>query len=199
MKKKSILILLLVNFLFACETQQKEKTAEEKKDSLVTAADPIRSAMSFLNDYNALEQLFSNDNWMIPAKKDTNYFYFSRLGNFQVKTYEYILSKGDSSKVKQGLIQTEGDKITWTFNNQQLVLVNATKAIATWSVVGADSLTYTFQRLDNNSASIVYPDKKKLVLKKLLPISLFLVRTRYDFANGTHYAFDTTQFNRKGR
>jgi hypothetical protein len=199
MKRRTILLLLLMNLIFACETQE-EKKAEKQKDTAAAKAESVtRPVQSFMNDYNSLEQLFTNDNWLLANKKDSSYFYFSRLGNFQVNTYTYKLIKGDSTKVKHGAIQTEGDKITWNFNDQKLWLVSASNIKAAWSVDGSDSTAYEFMRLDNNFLRITYPDKKQVIMKKMLPFSLFLVRSRYDFTNGTKYAFDTAQFNKKGR
>ncbi|MES2372483.1 MAG: hypothetical protein V4557_07885 [Bacteroidota bacterium] len=199
MKIRITLLLLLMNLIFACGTRE-EKKSEEQKDTTVAKAEVVtRPVQSFMNDYNALEQLFTNDNWLLADKKDSSYFYFSRLGNFQVNTYEYKLIKGDSAKVKNGAIQTLGNKITWNFNNQKLYLLSASNVKTAWSVDGSDSTAYEFMRLDNNFLRITYPDKKQVTMKKMLPFSLFLVRSRYDFTNGTRYAFDTTQFNKKGR
>lgn len=199
MKRRIVLLLLLMNLIFACGTQE-EKKSEELKDTTAAKAEVVtRPVQSFMNDYNALEQLFTNDNWLLADKKDSSYFYFSRLGNFKVNTYEYKLIKGDSAKVKHGAIETLGDKITWNFNNQKLYLVSASNVKAAWSVDGSDSTAYEFMRLDNSFLRITYPDKKRVTMKKMLPFSLFLVRSRYDFTNGTKYAFDTTQFNKKGR
>ncbi|MES2330056.1 MAG: hypothetical protein V4539_10670 [Bacteroidota bacterium] len=200
MKRRVTFLLVLVNFVFACGTQDEKKAEEQKKDTTVkTEAVVTRPPQSFLNDYNALEQLFTNDNWLLINKKDSSYFYFSRLGNFQVNTYEYNLEKGDSAKVKHRLMQTEGDQVTWTFNNQKLILFSASDVRTVWTVAGADSTNYEFMRLDKNNLRITYPDRKQIVAKKMLPFSLFLVRSRYDFSNGTRYTFDTTQFNKKGR
>jgi hypothetical protein len=197
--KKIIAVLLLMNLVFACGTHEK-KNAEEQRDTIAVKPEAVtRSVQSFMNDYNAFEQLFTNDNWLLADKKDSSYFYFSRLENFKVNTYEYKLINGDSAKVQRGTIQTEGDKITWFFNNQKLYLISAGNIKAAWSVDGSDSAAYEFMRLDNNFLRITYPGRKQVTMKKMLPFSLFLVRSRYDFANGTRYAFDTTQFNKKGR
>lgn len=189
--------LLLLVFLFACQTQQKEKVTDEKKETTVKASESIRSNMSFLNDFNALEDVFGNENWLIEDKKDSSYFYFSRLGSFKVNTYTYKLVKGDSAKVIYGSMLQEGNSLIWNFNNQKLQVTSATRGRIVWSVIGADSLQYEFLRLDNNQISLTYPDKEKVFLRKTLPFSLFLVRARYDYVNGTKYAFDSTLFNKK--
>ncbi|MBI2283336.1 MAG: hypothetical protein HYU71_06490 [Bacteroidetes bacterium] len=184
--------------LAACQGGNQEEKAEENKAAdTVKMAESIRTNLSYLNDYNALEQLFSNDNWLIPGTRDSSYLYVSRLGNYVVKTYAYQLVKGDSAHVQHADVKTENDQLVWQFNGQKLYLTSATRARAVFAVVGADSLQYEFVRLDDNKISLTYPDKKKVVMKKMLQFSLFLARSRYDFTNGTKYAFDTTQFNKK--
>lgn len=184
--------------LAACQGgNQEEKTVENPTADTVKMAESIRTNLSYLNDYNALEQLFSNDNWLIPGPKDSSYLYVSRLGNYVVKTYAYQLVKGDSAHVQHADVKTENDQLVWEFNGQKLQLASATRARAVFAVAGADSLQYEFVRLDDNKIALTYPDKKKVVMKKMLQFSLFLARSHYDFANGTKYAFDTTQFNRK--
>lgn len=184
--------------LAACQGgNQDKKTEENKAADTVQMAESIRTNLSYLNDYNALEQLFSNDNWLIPGPKDSSYLYVSRLGNYAVKTYAYQLVKGDSAHVQHAAVQMEKDQLVWQFNGQKLYLTSATRARAVFAVAGADSLQYEFVRLDDNKIGLTYPDKRKVVMKKTLQFSLFLTRSRYDFVNGTKYAFDTTQFNRK--
>jgi len=40
-------------------------------------------------------------------------------------------------------------------------------------------------------------NEKQVNLTKTIHISTFLARSFYDFKNGTHYAFDTSNFTRK--
>lgn len=184
--------------LAACQGgNREEKTEENQVADTVKMAESIRTNLSYLNDYNALEQLFSNDNWLIPGGKDSSYLYVSRLGNYVVKTYAYQLVKGDSAHVQHADVRTENDQLVWQFNGQKLYLTSATRARAVFAVAGADSLQYEFVRLDDNKIALTYPDKKKVVMKKMLQFSLFLARSRYDFTNGTKFAFDTAQFSRK--
>ncbi len=192
-------IIVSIFFICACQSQNKEAEKEETPviDTVATVIEK-RSTTSLLYDLKALEAVFTNDNWLIAnAKKDSSYFYFSRLGDFTVNTYEYVLSKGDSSGVKKSNMLIKDDKVIWHFNNQDLYLENASSARAVWKVAGNDSLQYVFLRANNNEINLTYPDKTKRVMKKILPFSLFLVRSRYDYANGTHYAFDSSQINKK--
>lgn len=192
MRMKQFIPFLFVVFLFACQLQPKENAGNDAKTDTAKVSESIRTNTSFLYDYKALEEVFTNDNWLLAGKNDSSYFYFSRLGDFRVNTYEYKLVKGDSAAVKHTSVQKEGDKIVWAFNNQKLYLTSATKARAVWAVAGADSLQYEFLRINENQLALTYPDKHKLILQKTLPFSLFLVRSRYDFTHGTRYAFDNT-------
>ena len=198
MKRSVLFFVMGIVLLVSCDTQQKEEKTTSNPDSVAAkVAESISTNVSFLNDYNALEKLYANENWLIPGKKDSSYFYFSRLGNYQVNTYEYKLVKGDSAQVKHGAIQTEGDKLVWNFNGQKLHLTSASLARATWAVPGSDSASYEFLKLNDNELRLTYPDKKTVVMKKLLPFSLFLVRSQYDFAHGTKLAYDTKSVNQK--
>ncbi len=192
-----LVALMTVFFLLSCGSGQNENTDSVKKTDTVKVVDDVRSNTSFLYDLKALEELFSNDNWLIAGKKDSSYFYFSRTGDFIVNTYEYVLIKGDSAKVKYNHVVKEGDKLSWEFDGKKLLLNNASGARALWTVSGSDSVKYEFLRVDKNQIRVTYPDHKEVIMRKILPFSLFLVRSRYDFSNGTHYAFDTTQFNKK--
>ncbi len=200
MKKMITAISLLTLFLTACQSGQNENEnagTKETGSDTAKAAESIRTNMSYLNDFNALEALFSNDNWLLPDQKDSSYLYVSRINDFLVNTYAYRLEKGDSARVEYGHIKTDKNELIWNFQQRSLKLTSATRTRSTWMVAGSDSLRYEFIRLDNDHIRLTYPDKKEVILKKTIPFSLFLVRSRYDFANGTHYAFDTTQFNRK--
>ena len=73
----------------------------------------------------------------------------------------------------------------------------AASAKAVWTLSGNDSSKYVFQKIDDNQISLEMPDGKKLLMQKTHQISLFLVRSRYDYVNGTKLAFDSTQFNKK--
>lgn len=193
-----LLTLITAFFLLSCGSGQNENTEPVKKTDTLKVVDEVRSNTSFLYDLKALEELFSNDNWLMAGKKDSSYFYFSRTGDFIVNTYEYVLIKGDSAKVKYNHVVREGDKLSWSFDGKKLLLSNASGARALWTVAGNDSTKYEFLRVDKNQIRLTYPDHREVIMKKILPFSLFLVRSRYDFSNGTHYAFDTTQFNKKG-
>jgi len=193
MGMRIVLLLLPVFVLLACNTKPSENREDSKKDDMLKMSASISTNMLFLHDFNALEQVFGSENWLIVDKKDSSYLYFSRLGNFIVKTFIYKRVKGDSAAVQYGTIQPENDSITWDLFGRKLSLSNATGTRVKWSAVADSSLQYEFIRIDNNHIQLTYPDKKKLVLQKVLPLSLFLVRSRYDYTHGTKFAFDSSR------
>jgi hypothetical protein len=184
--------------LTACQgpaenAETKDTTVTVKKDTV--QEEDLRTRVSYLNDYTAIERLFGNENWMQVEKKDTSFFYFSRLGDFQFNTYVYKIEKGDSAKVEHGKIFTENGKLGWVFRNESLYVNSATSARLT--LTGKDSAQFVFVRQDTDHLKLTYPDHHAVVLTKTLPFSLFLVRSRYDYQHGTKLAFDTTNFARK--
>jgi hypothetical protein len=197
MKIVNVITVVSFAFLFGCQDPQTENTNDPKKADGNSISENIRSNTSYLNSLQALENIFSNDNWLIPLEKDTCFFYFSRVGNFTVNTYEYKIVKGDSANVKHSYIKTGGDTLSWEFGGQRLLLAHATPTRAVWFVPGKDSIRYEFLRIDNDHIKLTYPDKKEVVFQKTLPFSLFLVRSSYDYRHGTRYAYDSTQFGKK--
>ncbi len=198
MKIRYIFTGTVVFFLLACGNQPQENTASaDKKEDTAKASESIRSNMSLKNDMDALEKVFSNDNWQIIDKKDTSYFYFSRLGDLTVNTYQYKIIKGDSAQVIHSTISPEKNDITWKFDGHPLQITSATKGRAILSIAGKDSSSqYEFIRTDDDHLTLTYPDKRKVVMKKMLPLSLFLVRSFYDYGHGTKMAFDKKDFTR---
>lgn len=189
--------LFMVCFFSACQSSTSDNDEIPKKEDTAQISASIRSNMSFLNDLNAIEGVFGNENWLIVDNKDSSYLYFSRLGNFTFDTYYYKRVHGDSSNVEHRSIQKEKNDLTWTFQGHKLVVAAASIAMVSWKEAGIDSAKYQFVRINDHAIELSYPNGKKLTLQKTLPFSLFLVRSRYDYAHGTHLAFDSTRFNRK--
>lgn len=193
--KRIAIPVLIAVALYACGSgTEQQQNSSAQHDSAVSAS--TRTNTSFLNDYNAIESVFGNENWMKVDGKDTSYHYFSRLGQFDFNTYAYKLVKGDSAQVAHGKLEGKGDQLAWTFEGKKLMIQSATAVRVSARDAADTSAVYTFTRLDNNSVGLTYPGGKKIVLKKTIPFGLFLVRSRYDYANGTRYAFDTTDFRK---
>lgn len=196
--KRMFFFLVVANVLYACGSNPSEKKEEPGAHDTTKAADEIRSNMSFLNDYNAIEGVFGNDNWMKIDNKDTTFYYFSRHSS-DFNTYQYKLVKGDSANVVYGKIQPVQNQLAWIFDGKKLLVTSATIARIAATAEGDTAARYEFSKLDNNHIRVTYPSQKQLVMQKTIAFGLFLVRSRYDYANGTRLAFDTTEFKRKGK
>lgn len=188
---RSIITFFSALFLFACQSPQDKQ--EETTKNVAPPVQEARSAAGMQNDFNALEAVFDNQNYLIADKKDSSYFYFSRLNHSLVRTYAYQLVKGDSAKVQTFEMKPDSiNNICWEWNGRKLKLTSATRGRIVWTDQQSDSLKYEFLQLDKNRIALTFPDGKKVVLQKILPLSLFLVRSRYDYQHGTNYAFDST-------
>ena len=187
--------------LFSCVTQQSTVPAKESishEDSQNKAVEPLRNQVSLLYDFNALESLFDNQNWLQIEKKDSSYFYFSRVNPYLINTYDYRIKKGDSLNTIFSPIQSNPQgKIVWQWLHKNLELIGAAKSRAIWKCIDTDSFTIEMLKLDENEIRILFPDGKKWILQKTHPISLFLVRKQYDYLNGTSLAFDSIQFRKR--
>lgn len=195
--KRIVFFAATIVMLSACGSTQGEKNSEEKAADTAKAAAEMRTNLSFLNDFNALEGVFGNENWMAIDNKDTSYCYFSRLGNFDFNTYQYRLVKGDSANVVHAKMQPQENRIAWQLDGKKLLVNNATPTRITAVVAGDTAMKYEFLKLDEQRIRVTYPDRKQLEWKKTIPFSLYLVRSRYDYAHGTRYAFDTGSIRRK--
>ncbi len=144
-----------------------------------------------------LEALFGNENYLIVDEKDSTYLYFTRLGKNAFYTHCYHLKNGDSTSLSIDTIQIDTTgKINWNWRNKQLTLENCDENKALWQSKTDASYKVDFSKNINNSLSLITMNKE-LKMLKTLPISLFLVRSQYDYKHKTQLAFDTSNFTKK--
>lgn len=197
-----VFLCVMIAMLASCNSQPQpgtDKNETAAAGDTAKVAEEIRSNMSYLNDYNAIEQVFGNENWLLADQKDSSYLYLSRLGEYSVNIYAYKIIKGDSAQVKHGKMERKNNAIHWEFDGKPLAVTGATSARVVSAVPGKDSLQYEFIRTDANHIQLTYPNKEKKILQKTLPFSLFLIRSRYDYTHGTKLAFDSVEFSKKHR
>ena len=194
MKQNIFFSIISIFILYSCGTNTDEQI---KQPDSAKISESISNNISLINQFNALEQIFSNDNWMIKKQNDTTYFYFSRINNFKVNIYQYHLIKGDSAKVAYTIMEPRANQIIWNFDEHQLHLESATKHRAVFSAINNDPLKWEFIRIDNNQIQMINPTKKQINWSKISPLSTFLIRSRYDYSHGTQLAFDSSKFNKK--
>ena len=144
---------------------------------------------------DCLEKLFNNNNYLLKINYDSTYVYFTRLNDNTMYTHTYKLAKGDSTQLKIDTIQGNTDQIIWNWRNQSYTLDSATNNYASW--IHSNNNKIIFIKNEKGQITLKNDDDKSIVLTKLPQISLFLARSFYDYKNGTHFAFDTSNFTKK--
>lgn len=198
---KYITILLFFALLnTACNNQQQKTNTVDAavQNETNKASVSNETLVAAYKNIDALEQLFGNENYLLVNEKDSNYLYFTRLGKNNFFTHSYKLHNGDSTQLSIDTIQVnQQGKVQWNWQGKKLTLQECSNTKALWqndTAAGGDKVD--FFKNTANQLSISF-NNKQLPLTKTLPISLFLVRAKYDYQHHTHYAFDTTNFSKK--
>ncbi|MFT3932919.1 MAG: hypothetical protein QM726_04825 [Chitinophagaceae bacterium] len=177
------IMVLLVNFFASCENavSNSSLSKDEKKQSPKEKLD-------------SLEKMFGSDNWLAVDGKDSSYFYFSRLSANNFKTYSYRMLKGDSTASVVTEITISGDSILWKLpgKDKQLLLKQVTGNEAVWNEINTVN-SYSFSKIDSSKLLMKYSAGNSIELVKTITLSAFLVRSKYDYKNGTHLAFDNSK------
>ena len=171
--KYYFVIVLLVIICGSCNNQSAPKQTADTiaptpvKDPATIAAENA----SMLKQYNSLEKVFDNQNWMVIRGKDTSYLYLSRLNNFLILAHNFNMKKGDSANLMIDSIKVAGsNKISWKWNSKNYILESATEFTNTWL---ADSSKIIFRKNDIGTLGFEITGQEKLMLKKTLPCLLF--------------------------
>lgn len=191
LKLAVVCLCLFAFFLISCNSNSSKQ--EEKKQENITEKieDPLQKQKA-LQQLDGLEKLFNNNNYLYINKQDSNYIYFSRLGSASFYTHSYNLKQGDSANLKiDTIFINQSNEVQWNFKGTSFILTNTPGFTAIFKVRGKDSVAYTFSSLDENTIEWK-THNQRVQLKKMLPLSLFLTRSFYDYTHHTHFAFDTT-------
>lgn len=173
------------------------KNTDTTNISVNTNAENLALKEKAYRKLDALEQLLGNENYLVVKGKDTSFLYFTRLGKSDFFTHSYRLAKGDSTQVSIDTLQINNtNQVQWNWNGKTLLLQECDNIKALWQDKFNANEKVDFMKIGSGRFDLVI-NNKQLILNKTLPISLFLVRARYDYQNHTHYAFDTTNFTRK--
>jgi hypothetical protein len=199
MKYFNIIILLaLINA--ACNNEKQkintiDSVAQKRTDTPTISNETLVAAYK---NIDALEQLFGNENYLMVNGKDSSYLYFTRLSKNNFYTHNYKLLDGDSNQLSLDTIQVnQQGKVQWNWQGKKLLLQDCNSIKASWQndiAIGEDKVN--FIKNNPNQLSLSFSNKQ-ISLTKTLAISLFLVRTKYDYQHHTHFAFDTTNFSNK--
>jgi hypothetical protein len=187
MQKRYVLFFLIACSSMSCGNNQSK---EQKPVGKIAAAPPVYKM-------DMLEKIFDNDNWMKTTGKDTSYYYFSRIPS-EIKVCKYKIIKGDSVISNLSVMKFSNDSLVWEFDDTtHLYLNSVTEKSAEWVTIEEPPGAFMmgFEKKDEKHMNIVKADRKQAVMTKTIPLSTFLVRSRYDYLNGTHYAFSDTVFS----
>lgn len=182
--------------LLACNEapKQEEQKIESNKPEISKVQDPAITA-SLLSQFDGLEKVFNNQNWMIIKGKDTSFLYISRINKFLAYSYSFKMQKGDSTNLRIDTIHVSPEnKVLWNWNNQQLVLSSATENINHWQ---GNSLQLDFAKMDAANLVMTLNEKEKIKISKTITLSTFLVRSFYDYQHGTKLAFEQREYTKK--
>jgi hypothetical protein len=174
-----LLTIMSVVLLLACAQQKKQPTSNEVVLMPVYQMDSIF-------------YLFGNNNWRVIQGRDTSYLYFSKQNDLLIHVYGFKMQKGDSvQSILQKIICTPKG-IYWQQAADTFQLRSVTQHTMSW-VHGTNTLNFTLlqpamlQQQYQNTVSIMQPT---------INLTDFLIRSRYDFLHGKHYANDTAKFKR---
>lgn len=193
-------ICCLLTGLYACNSVSNNSQATNADTTQnLPVRDEFAEKQAALKQFDALEKLFNNQNYLLVSGNDSTYHYFSRLGKFQIFTHHFSLYRGDSTHLQIDTIQlNNNNQIVWSWQNERWILKNATAFSSEWANASTNT---TLQIQQKNSQQLVVTTNNQtssaMVLKKTIPISLFLIRSHYDYQHHTHLAFDTTNFTKK--
>lgn len=195
----SFLIVALIIFNVGCNNAG---DSAQQKDSVIikeqTVVDPAYEAAlnaSLLKQFNSIEKVFDNQNWMMVSGKDTSYLYVSRLSKFFAQVHNFQMQKGDSANLIVDTIMVDGaHKIAWNWKGKKYILTSSTDYTNNWQ---SDSSKISFKKNDIGTLILEKNASDKITLKKTLPLSTFLIRSFYDYQHGTKMAFDETDYTQK--
>jgi hypothetical protein len=194
----SIVIFSIVFVLGCLEESKKEaiNNKELKANTEQPSGNTTLTKGELISQLNCLEKLFNNDNFYFINKKDTQYLYVTRLNQENIFTHYYKMFHGDSTQLKVDTIQQIDEKVVWNWNKQPLFLDSVSNQFSRW-VNAKNGTTIEFNKNINGELFYTNEQSEKFKLTKTPQISLFLSRSFYDFKNGTHFAFDTSNFTKK--
>jgi hypothetical protein len=136
--------------------------------------------------FDKLEKVFEAGNWKVTTLDDTYYMFFSREGDALYKVHHYMLRQGDSVNSTITTIRPEKGKIVWEMENEKFELKDVDENGSSWQ--GPESGNFVYRKQDSFHVSCKWNQAQTYILVRTLPISTFLVRSKYDFLHGTNTA-----------
>ncbi|MBI1343209.1 MAG: hypothetical protein GC171_09760 [Terrimonas sp.] len=144
-----------------------------------------RNRMTVKEQFDRLENVFEVANWQKITGKDTVYQYFSRMGDELFHVYQYSIEKGDSASSHLSFIRQNGGKIQWSLEDGSFELSSVDSTSSKW-IDGKGSPAFAYKKISDSLITFTREGQPEILMRKTLPLATFLVRSRYDFINGTH-------------
>lgn len=191
MKIKSVSIASL----FALVIASCNNAGDPSKNNNTAAAQEVKTIPVHLMD--SVEHFFGNENWQVIDGRDTSYILFSRQNEYYIKLYNYKMAHGDSVNNSISAISFKGDSVTWLQSGQQLFLKNISGNTITWGKSNPSDTNLVLYKKIAATKIILQQGRQPIQLTRTITLSDFLVRSRYDFLNGTKLAFKDTSFTVK--
>lgn len=135
--------------------------------------------------FDNLEKVFGTANWRLrTVNNDTLYIFFSREGEALYKVYSYMLANGDSIRTVVATIAPKDGEIIWDLEYQYITLKDADAAGSSWH--GKQMGDVRIKTIDSLHVLYEWGGNNRDTLVRTLPISTFLIRSKYDFLHGTN-------------
>jgi hypothetical protein len=153
------------------------------------AGDKVKDGPTHKSTFDKLEQVFHAGNWRQVMDGDTSYFFFSREGDTHYKIYNYRIKNGDSTATDMAEIKPQDTSVIWHWRDMPAVLTAADARSNTWYVKLPDGseAPFTIELMDSTHLRWEFP-QSVVTLTRTLPVSTFLVRSKYDYEHGTNTA-----------
>lgn len=126
-------------------------------------------------------------NWQVVDGTDTSYTYFSRQLDHTYNTIQYKLKNGDSSIFNDARIIVSGDSVLWNWNNWSLWLEEVKDREANWKNHHFGE-KYTLRKINDSTWEMSQPGTSPIIFRRTLPMSVFLVRAKFDYEHHTSLA-----------
>ncbi|MDE3125809.1 MAG: hypothetical protein KGK14_09865, partial [Bacteroidota bacterium] len=124
--------------------------------------------------------------------KDTFYQYFSRQNDLLIHVYQFKMHQGDSIQSSLQKITCTPKGIFWEQMLDTFQLKMATQQNLLWI---SESDTLSFKHIQPALLQLQY-ENTVAIMQPTINLTDFLIRSRYDFIHGTHFANDTAKFKR---
>ncbi|MDQ3846846.1 MAG: hypothetical protein M3342_22960 [Bacteroidota bacterium] len=152
----------------------------------VVAILSCRQSSSPEKDLLQINQFLPSANWQVIDNRDTFYLFFAQNPDHTYTIYEYRIRGGDSSDTRTDSIAVADNTVRWQFRNKELYFDEKRDSTLIWNEALKPEQKYVLRQVSDSLMMLQLPDQnEKMVFRKMLPFTTFLIRFRYDYLHGT--------------